>query len=230
MREAGIVLEATETDEFGFMPPEVSQAYEVWLGPAMRSPTETARLLGIPKPRVANWVHRHSWHQRALSDDLESRDGAVAAARASMARLLTKAVEVAELTLDARLDAQGKPPPGAPTPSASKHAFATLAIFGVSAQKHVTVEVEAEHALGVSRDELDAYLQALLDLGDTATMLALSQGRGDPSPHEMREVIAAANAARGREARALPNGDTGDADGALVSGPNGHAEPERAPE
>src|SRR5215207_2279482 len=121
-----------ESDEYGFMPDEVAQAYEVWLGPAVRSPTETARLLGIPKPRVANWVHRHHWHQRALSDDLESRDGAVAAAKASMARLLTKAVAVAELTLDARLDEHGKPPPNMPTTQASKYAFQTLSLFGIS--------------------------------------------------------------------------------------------------
>lgn len=173
-----------EADESGFMPDEVAQAYAVWLGPALRSPTETARILGIPKPRVANWVHRHRWKERALRDDLESRDGAVAAARATMARLLTKAVAVAELTLEARLDADGKTPPHMPTTQASKYAFQTLSLFGISPQRPVMLDVSQSATARISSAELDAIVAASRAGSEDAlsSLLALAAGQLAPPP------------------------------------------------
>jgi hypothetical protein len=197
-----------EADEYGFMPDEVVQAYEVWLGPALRSPTETARILGIPKPRVANWVLRHRWKDRALTDDLESRDGAVAAARASMAGLLNKAVVVAALTLDARLDDAGNPPPNMPTTQASKYAFQTLSLFGISPQRHVSIDVSQPAAVSVSDAELDALIAA----GDMDTLLALASGRPIPKrpaelppPQTFRAPSRAGGTCRSRPRHALRN-------------------------
>lgn len=181
------MAESTNPDaESGLMPPDVAAAYVTWLGEGERSPTKTARLLGIPKPRVANWVHRHRWKELAAAEDSESRDAAIATAYSRLAALAGKALATIEASIDARLDAQGKPPPGSPTTTAVRSAFNTLAVFGIVPQRAATLTVQHAAPLPVSDAELDALLAA----GDMPALLALAAG--EPLPPRVRAAVAAA--------------------------------------
>lgn len=151
------------------MPADAERGYELWRGPAGRSPAEVARLLGIPRGTVNSWAHRYRWQDRVAVEDADERSSLVAAAYVRMARSLPQAVATLETAVAG----------GDVSRSALTAAFGILDRYGLSPVQRGTLDVTARAVS--SSPVTDAELDALVRAGDVASLLALATGRPVPS-------------------------------------------------
>jgi hypothetical protein len=194
------------------LPENVAQAYAIWDSVAKGNVSETARLLGARRPTIQEWSQRYRWKERQAEQRQEDRDRTIANAWATLAAEVDASVDVVLKARSAVYGPDGKPKPGDPTPTALKAAVQHLGILGVSVQRTVSVDVTHSAPSAVTHAEL----QALIDAGDTDTLLALAMGRTPPA---LQATAAAAE----------PEHGTLEGDFALVSGANGQGELGREP-
>jgi hypothetical protein len=166
------------------MPPQVEEAYRIWLDPAGRNVYEVARVLGGRRQTYQDWSVKWRWRERAEVEDLEGRDRAVRMAYHKLQEAAASFTETTILAARCRVDANGVhyaidntgKRVDCPSPVATKAAATGLATLGISPVKAMAIQVSAQGVVGVTDDELDAMLAS----GDTAGLLALASGKLPP--------------------------------------------------
>lgn len=154
------------------MPLNVAEALERYLD--VGNVAAVARELGLPRITVQKWSER--WQFRAIAqelDDAATRD-ALAYGRRKWAQSIPAAVDtIAQASTD-RFGDDGKPSPGAVTPTALKAAITLVHGSGALASRLTSSPADAIGAAAFDR------VAQLLAAGDTAALLALATGQTAP--------------------------------------------------
>lgn len=156
--------------EWPTMPDAAAEGFRLWATVAGRNAAEVARMLGIPYPTVAGWSQRYRWPDRAAAEDVAERDAMIAGARARLARLLPR-------SLDVLADALGG---GEVSRHAVAAAFGVLDRHGISPVRLGSLDVT--HRAAAPAPVTDAEIDALIASGDIGALLALASGRPAPLP------------------------------------------------
>lgn len=152
-------------DDWPRMPEQAENGYRIYVTSGGRGISETARILGIPRPTVDSWATRYRWRERIASEDVSERDANIGAAYSRMARALPRAVDVLLAAMDG----------GSVARSQLSAAFGVLDRFGVSPIARGSLDVHARSI--VASPVTDAELDRMLSVGDVASLLALASGR-----------------------------------------------------
>lgn len=163
----------TDTDTITITP------YEVWRNTPGRDLASAARILSMPESTIRTLHREQDWQARARDDDAADIASIADAAIVTLSHMVPTALETIGVVFTARFDASGKPSHTV-TPIAARMAWELLRLFGINPARVSALMIQADtNAPSVTA----ALLADLIASGDTASLLALAQGRDAPARH-----------------------------------------------